>query len=130
MCRRGRMRTTPCCVSGGSRGSEDDVRARRSASRGRGSALRGTLRALGAVQPQPAPRRAGSPLPRVPHSPLSTLNRRIKHFKLFVRIRFFFRPLVNFFRVISPLFRLPEMSFFRFRRTDRARCALKSCLIF
>lgn len=32
----------------------------------------------------------------------------------------FFPPLVNFFRASSPLFRLPEMIFFRFRWTDRA----------
>lgn len=81
------------------------------------------LARAGRAPPRPAPR-------RTPTAPRSTLNRRIKNFNFFVRIRFFFRPLVNFFRGISPLFRLPEMIFFRFRRTDRARCVFKSCLIF
>lgn len=79
-----------------------------------------------------APRASATPpAPRtLPPSPRSTLNRRIKNLNFFVRIRFFSALSEFFSRDLSPLFRLPEMNFFRFRRMDRARCAFKSCLIF
>lgn len=94
----------------------------------------------GAAAPLPAPShpsRSPSAVYRHHLTPDSTLRARNRatvelNISNFLYESVSFPPLVNFFRAISPLFRLPEMRFFfiKFRRTDRARCAFKSCLIF
>lgn len=65
--------------------------------------------------------------PALSSHPAATLYPELKIWKLFCPNSFLFPPLVNFFRAISPLFRLPGDDFFA---AFAERIEFKSCLIF